>query len=83
MSYKVAIRKNSTGEVRIYDMECEWDADGSMFSWTEGNYGCDCNRELFFERANGIEIHTEWCSVRRFSVLYAQLPNGEKLPIDP
>lgn len=21
------------------------------FAWTEGNYGCDCNRELFFCRA--------------------------------
>jgi hypothetical protein len=25
------------------------------FIWTEGNYSCDCNRELFFERAAGKE----------------------------
>lgn len=23
------------------------------FMWTDGNYGCDCNRFLFFERALG------------------------------
>jgi hypothetical protein len=25
--------------------------EGILFQWTEGNYGCDCNRARFFARA--------------------------------
>jgi hypothetical protein len=25
----------------------------SLYIWKEGNYSCDCNRELMFERAKG------------------------------
>ncbi len=25
--------------------------DFSEFQWTDGNYGCDCNRGIFFDRA--------------------------------
>jgi len=49
------IRKNSTGEVvcdqtYVYlndDSEFE---NGNSFIWKDGNFACDCNRHLFFER---------------------------------
>ena len=55
----VQIRHNATGEVRtirqwmIYDPE---DGDTpSDYMYSDGNYSCDCNRHLFFHRANGAE----------------------------
>jgi hypothetical protein len=65
------IRKNVTGEVRCYETH-EILHDGephpSVFNWQENNYGCDCNRELFFERACGKEIESPECSQGRYSV---------------
>jgi hypothetical protein len=63
------IRKNETGEVRRY--ADEWEEGGAyLFQWTEGNYGCDCNRAIFFERVAGNEL--EWdeppCGEGRYSV---------------
>jgi hypothetical protein len=44
----VRIRDNATGEER--DIPGDWTA-GHRFLWLEGNFGCDCNRELLFCRA--------------------------------
>ena len=50
----VHIRRNADGAVRVYPFpEYGWDTDGSDFIWSDGNYACDCNRHLFFERAGG------------------------------
>lgn len=79
--YHVAIRCNETGEIRMYRYDLEWDDD--EFMWTDGNYGCDCNRHLFFNRAKGIEPEdARPCGEERYSVLYAELPNGIRIPID-
>lgn len=52
----VHIGRNSDGEVRIqYWPEYGWDETGSDYIWADGNYACDCNRYLFFERAGGAE----------------------------
>lgn len=48
----VFIRREATKEVRTYKEEFPWESD---YIWSEGNYACDCNRHLFFERAAGIE----------------------------
>ena len=80
--YKVAIRKNETGEVRVRDMEeMRW-AEGSEYWWSEGNYGCDCNRAREFLRAGGAneydvarEAPTE-CSEGGYSILYFEFPKG-------
>jgi hypothetical protein len=48
----VFIRKEATGEIRKHIDEFPWDGD---YMWAEGNYACDCNRFLFFERAAGNE----------------------------
>lgn len=47
----IYIRKASTGEVRTYPSNDDW----CEYHWGMGNYGCDCNRHLFFERADGKE----------------------------
>ncbi len=92
MSYKIAIRKNATGEIRVYELErCDWD-DASLFwlSRGQGNFGCDCNRELEFVRAGGPgpeddpywnELETE-CGHERFDILYAELPDGSRHEVD-
>lgn len=41
----VSITCAETGETR----SCEMDFFGD-FTWSDGNYACDCNRGLFFER---------------------------------
>jgi hypothetical protein len=52
----VNLRRNWDGAVRTLKEkvpEANEYGDGPallLFMWTEGNYGCDCNRHLFFER---------------------------------
>lgn len=41
------------------------------FMWGEGNYACDCNRHLFFERAKEEEDDDSWgtlCGNSRYTV---------------
>src|SRR3990167_9381256 len=65
------IRNNATGEVRESSMpdilDNGEDAPHS-FNWSDGNYSCDCNRELFWSRAAGVEVEESECSEGRFSV---------------
>lgn len=57
---RVRLRRMSDGAEVEYECACGYPAghDGDlstpefMFS-SDGNYGCDCNRHLFFERALG------------------------------
>ena len=80
----ILLRNNRTGETRWYDDEMDW-SDGSMYLWTEGNYGCDCNRHLFFERAAGIgddEGEDVGCSEVLYTAVEAVLPTGEVIPLD-
>jgi hypothetical protein len=87
MPYTVAIRKNETGEVRQYRIDWDWETeDGDdTYWWTEGNYGCDCNRHLCFERAaeSDPDFEEAKCGDGKYSVLYADLPSGERVQIDP
>lgn len=104
MSYRIAIKNNSTGEVRVYESDDEWRGENdpemlqmgisespSAFWWTEGNGGCDCNRELHFEYANAprerhAEIHAEKrdslkCGDDRFAIEYVELPDGKRFTL--
>ena len=89
MSYTVAIRNNSTGEIRLMLEDLEWD-ESSRFWWTDGSFGCDCNRHLEFMRAGGPwpEDDPHWndaeheCGDEAYSVLYVDLPSGERIQID-
>ena len=51
---KITIRRNSSGETRVYSDAYVWDEEEHLvYQWTDGNYGCDCNRAIFFETAGG------------------------------
>jgi hypothetical protein len=82
-SFLVALRNNETGEVRLYRDNITWDDDHSHFMWTDGNYGCDCNRHMMFQRAHGDA--SDWdtpCGDERYTALYALLPDGTRKPLD-
>jgi len=56
---KVRLRRVSDGrEIEVDDSvphpaDHEGDVSGPRFMWSAGNYACDCNRHLFFQRALG------------------------------
>lgn len=63
---RVVVVRNSDG-ARVEDRP-DWREPGhrhytwdDLFWWTEGNMGCDCNRHLVFERAQGREPPDEEC----------------------
>jgi len=65
--YIVYIRNNETNEERFYPEDMEWQ-DHFDYLWSDGNYGCDCNRGLFFARA-GEEPDPDWgCGHEKYSV---------------
>lgn len=49
MSPVAVLSDPSTGE----RVEYRFPWETSEYEWTEGNYGCDCNRRLFMARAAG------------------------------
>lgn len=65
--YIVFIKNVSTGETREIPWETPWE-DHSEFLWEEGNYACDCNRELFFARVAGEPDPDGECGNERFEV---------------
>ena len=80
----VYIRNNMTGEVRKHDDEVWWDGDyPSDYMWSEGNYSCDCNRYLFFQRAKGeSEDNVPHCGENMYSVNIVNPKNGASLYCD-
>ena len=72
--YKVAIRKNATGEIRIVPFD---HGDFSLYMWTDGNWACNCNRADFFG-----DEDAGHCGSTRFTALYAELPDGTKVKLD-
>ena len=84
--YKVIMRKESTGEIRACDMDLDFklpndESDGDVFWWTEGNFGCDCNRHIVFEGKHDKD-HIFPCGYKEYTVLYCELPDGTKVSID-
>ncbi len=44
------IKKVSSGEIRQYQtMIGKPDGYFDLYTWREGNYSCDCNRQIFFK----------------------------------
>ena len=67
----VYIKNNETGEIRQYEDEEHLEPGETLpdsYIWEEGNYACDCNRELFFERAAKNPDPDSKCSTDRFAV---------------
>ena len=66
----ISLRRNSDGVVRTYtEKELKWH-DHSEFWWSDGNAGCDCNRQLYFNRAAPDQPQDDdsSCGDDRFSV---------------
>lgn len=74
---KARIRCNSTTEVRESDNDAIYEDGVDCYIWEDGNYSCDCNRHLFFERAAGIEPVSEKCGTGKYSVQVYNPKNGE------
>lgn len=83
MAYIVNIRNNRTGEVRAVPNDMTWD-ESSHFWWTQGNFGCDCNRA--WEFARGVDPNAtdpgQECGNEAFTVTDAILPDGRVVKID-
>lgn len=82
-TYDVFLRCNATGEVRIHRHDLPWN-EGSTFLWgcETGNYGCDCNRAIFFGGAAAEDKDDRPCGTTRYTVLKAVLPDGSEITID-
>ncbi len=70
----ISIRRNSDGLVReIKDLN--W--HGSDYIWCDGNFACDCNRYLFFQRAANEDDEEEHdCGDSAYTVLSIKLDDG-------
>jgi hypothetical protein len=82
MPYQVAIRKNATGEVRIYTDPTDWDDD--YYIWEEGNWSCDSNLHRFFAWAadeEPEELDQHYCHEGMYDVLYIELPDGKRVSL--
>ena len=80
MPYKVAIRNNATGEVRLCGYDLEWQ-DHSEYWHTDGNEGCDCNAKHAFDGDRLCQSDNP-CGHTAYSILYAILPSGESVPLE-
>jgi hypothetical protein len=82
--YKVAMRNNATGEVRVIEEHLDWrpptdDSQGSAYWHLDGNMECDCNREWDWVRVNDPDDdNTYACGSERFSIMYVELPDGTR-----
>lgn len=66
MSYIAAITDKTTGETQNLPFEEAW-AEHFDYLWSDGNFGCDCNRAQFFSVASGRMIDRP-CGIGRFFV---------------
>lgn len=54
-TYTVQITRLSDGVMREYKISTFGQSnEHNAYWWLHGNYECDCNRELCFERAGGV-----------------------------
>ena len=83
MAIKITIVKNATGETRVYTDDTPGAALGCEYMWTEGNFSCDCNRHIFFERAVGNTPDDDRpCGETAYTVPHIELPDGVFIEID-
>lgn len=72
MFIDVHLKDRTTGEQRVYHDTFDWkgDVEGIQYMYEDGNYCCDCNRELFFTRAGGEDDKAVdvGCGFARFQV---------------
>lgn len=73
--YLVTIRRVADGAEVVRAFDYEWESD---FWWSDGNMGCDCNREREFLAGLGwdqeaIRRHAPECGSSRFVVSITDL----------
>lgn len=84
-SYVAIIRRVSDGLERRSPETFPWDTEGenSWFWWSEGNYGCDCNRFLAFERSGGenpdMDDERIQCGHGAYQVVRFEFPDGTSI----
>lgn len=89
MSYTATIRDRRTGEsAEARFAGLQW-GEGSWYWWALGNYSCDCNREIEFLRAKGLdpdpdsaECHHDDFPDGRFEVVRIAAEDGSVLYTD-
>ncbi len=47
MQYIFHLQDTVSGDSTEYHDNYEYDEEGVLYQWLEGNYSCDCNRSLF------------------------------------
>ena len=79
----IYIKNNYTNRTRKFPYILLEDPDitgyPTTWIWSEGNFSCDCNRQLFFNRANNEEEEQCPCGEGKFSVNIINPENGEYL----
>jgi len=75
MNLKIEIKRNSDGVIAIFHWNVD-DVDAQLYLWEEGNYSCDCNRDLFF---NDVTDNEAECGNTRYSVRLIDADSGEML----
>ena len=96
MKFTVTIRNNETGEIKVHKEDYEWQDDirtingkqeffgsafdGFTYHWSEGNFGCDCNRAILMY---GYDKEAERkCSTGKFDIIKIMDEDGDEYPID-
>lgn len=65
----IKITKVSDGSVAEFDDQLYTTEDYSgIFVWEDGNYSCDCNRSLFFNRSKGLPDGNGKCGHTKYRV---------------
>lgn len=84
MKATIHIYRVSDGEVAVVEDDygdthaCgPWQPHDVEFLWADGNYGCDCNRHLFFEDSHGRDVRDEASVCGRGRYRVRVLVNGE------
>jgi hypothetical protein len=83
VTYTIHIRRNSDGKIVDLPWRSYWPehppwGDSDEYIWSDGNYGCDCNREIFWCRATGEDDTGRGCGESAYSIRITD-PQGEVL----
>lgn len=76
MKYRVLIVNRITGRQVMVPGTGDW-GEGSLWAWTEGNFGCDCNRAILCE-----DDDITCGDMARYEIPYALLEDGTKIEVD-
>lgn len=78
--YTVRIKNNETGEIRDVEVDLPWE-NHHEYLWTEGNYGCDCNRAIMFHQKDVKPVDSA-CGETRYTCIDATLSDGAVVVLD-